>query len=606
MTGVPSVTVTFDASTIDISGYVVATAGVTKTWGKATQFEKAGPGTISLTLDNTDGRFTPGNTAGAYYGKIVKNAPITLWVAGSQVFVGYVDSWVATVDSAGTATTVVVASDAAKLWARSTLGPYGLEMLAYRVRSGGVVYPLSAVKAKASDASTALAPWRNPSAARAEILTGVDNRQRSWASEAPAYLGGSLQLVPSTSGVSGGSCTDVVQHPTTWNPGAGGSFGAWFRTSRYNATHQYVAVMFRTGTATPYAQITISAGNVYATVHSDAGVSTSANTSGSNYADGEWHFASLSVDAATGRTMTLRVDGQFTSSTAASALTISSTGRALVFGGLRTSLAPGSADGGGFEGNLAGIFSSTAPITDVDQIEIYYAAVYGTKLDTIASRSAQLFAFVFPSGTPTPSCVGDTATLVGGQDLDGKSLLDAMNQLADSIRGVFMADTSGAPLLYGGANRVAPAVALTVSAANDLSNESFHLTVDDSRFANRVEGTSSTGTYTAQDAASIAALGPVVDSWGDVVTPMVAAVSARLAARMSDVPRLSTVTIDAATSSVSALSVLALSAVPLARIRITGLPAALGASTQDGLVEGGTLTVSASEFTLAVNMEPVE
>lgn len=48
---------------VDVSSYVDLEAGVSRSWGRQSEFEDAAPGTFSFTLDNNDGRFTPGNTS---------------------------------------------------------------------------------------------------------------------------------------------------------------------------------------------------------------------------------------------------------------------------------------------------------------------------------------------------------------------------------------------------------------------------------------------------------------------------------------------------------------------------------------------------------------
>lgn len=49
----------------DVSSYADLEAGVSRSWGRKSEFDDTAPGTFSFTLDNADGRFTPGNTASA-------------------------------------------------------------------------------------------------------------------------------------------------------------------------------------------------------------------------------------------------------------------------------------------------------------------------------------------------------------------------------------------------------------------------------------------------------------------------------------------------------------------------------------------------------------
>lgn len=65
----------------DISEYVDVAQGVTITRGAADELSETQPGTATLTLDNSDGRFTPNNPSSPYYPFVRRNAPIRISVA---------------------------------------------------------------------------------------------------------------------------------------------------------------------------------------------------------------------------------------------------------------------------------------------------------------------------------------------------------------------------------------------------------------------------------------------------------------------------------------------------------------------------------------------
>ncbi|MFD7709467.1 hypothetical protein [Streptomyces sp. NPDC059786] len=63
----------------DISPYVDSDArGIQITRGAADELSETQPGTAALTLDNADGRFTPGNTSSPYWPYVRHNAPIRI------------------------------------------------------------------------------------------------------------------------------------------------------------------------------------------------------------------------------------------------------------------------------------------------------------------------------------------------------------------------------------------------------------------------------------------------------------------------------------------------------------------------------------------------
>ena len=63
----------------DITSYVdVVKQGVVINRGAADELSETQPGTAALRLDNTDGRFTPGNSASLYYPFVRRNAPLRI------------------------------------------------------------------------------------------------------------------------------------------------------------------------------------------------------------------------------------------------------------------------------------------------------------------------------------------------------------------------------------------------------------------------------------------------------------------------------------------------------------------------------------------------
>jgi hypothetical protein len=82
----------------DVSTYVELDQGLTITVGRGDERSEADANHLTLTLDNSDGRFTPGKTGGAYYPNVLLNRPIR--VTGTPVdgaaqveFLGFIDEW---------------------------------------------------------------------------------------------------------------------------------------------------------------------------------------------------------------------------------------------------------------------------------------------------------------------------------------------------------------------------------------------------------------------------------------------------------------------------------------------------------------------------------
>ncbi|MFJ2568183.1 hypothetical protein ACIO02_35560 [Streptomyces sp. NPDC087568] len=65
----------------DISQYVSTARAISISRGASDEISETQPGTAVLSLDNEDGRFTPGNSASPYYPFVRRNAPIRISVA---------------------------------------------------------------------------------------------------------------------------------------------------------------------------------------------------------------------------------------------------------------------------------------------------------------------------------------------------------------------------------------------------------------------------------------------------------------------------------------------------------------------------------------------
>ncbi|MEV6803133.1 LamG-like jellyroll fold domain-containing protein [Streptomyces sp. NPDC051132] len=77
----------------DITPYVDVVQGVSISRGASDELAETQPGTASLALDNTDGRFTPGNAASPYYPYVRRNAPIRISLAVIPTKSGILTPW---------------------------------------------------------------------------------------------------------------------------------------------------------------------------------------------------------------------------------------------------------------------------------------------------------------------------------------------------------------------------------------------------------------------------------------------------------------------------------------------------------------------------------
>ena len=134
--GIPSLQVwlgeeaTIDAvpTWVDITAYVRLKHGITVTRG-STYGAGAQPGTASLTLDNTDGRFTVGNTGSPYYPYVHLQSLVKIWRDGRPWFIGRIQSIPLSWPTGGDAECYVQVTLADRLarFGRMMLGTFAVE-----------------------------------------------------------------------------------------------------------------------------------------------------------------------------------------------------------------------------------------------------------------------------------------------------------------------------------------------------------------------------------------------------------------------------------------------------------------------------------------------
>jgi hypothetical protein len=95
MTVAVKVDLFIDAAWVDITSHVYTRGDITITRGRANEAGQVDPATLSLLLNNRDGRYSPRNPTGIYYGKIGRNTPIRVSVTGETDprFTGEIVAW---------------------------------------------------------------------------------------------------------------------------------------------------------------------------------------------------------------------------------------------------------------------------------------------------------------------------------------------------------------------------------------------------------------------------------------------------------------------------------------------------------------------------------
>jgi hypothetical protein len=143
----PMVELFLNEQWVDITSYVYYRDMITVTRGRSDEAAQVDPSTCRFTVNNRDGRFSPRNPTGPYYGFLTRNTPVRVSVVRNGVrryrFYGEISSWPAQWDISGRDVWVEV--EAAGILRRLGQGNASLRSALYREmtnpgRTGIVAY----------------------------------------------------------------------------------------------------------------------------------------------------------------------------------------------------------------------------------------------------------------------------------------------------------------------------------------------------------------------------------------------------------------------------------------------------------------------------------
>lgn len=142
-----------DRTWTDVTDYVMTSSGININHGRQDEHSQAGANTCSLTLNNSDGRFTPGLVSGAYYPNVKIGRPLrvssNLCSFGDWgTFEANVTGWTG-IDASVARITSAAHSGSAALEVTSTLGGANMSANTPGTTSGVPVIPAAAYRASA-------------------------------------------------------------------------------------------------------------------------------------------------------------------------------------------------------------------------------------------------------------------------------------------------------------------------------------------------------------------------------------------------------------------------------------------------------------------------
>jgi hypothetical protein len=558
MAGLPTVQVLLDDGTGTYPYDITAKAriGHTISRGRGDELSAVTAGQLTLTLDNTDGRFTPGSTIIASPSPIKADARIRVKETANGTtytrFTGYVQSWPVVWPTGGQTLSevTITATDAQARAERRTLKS-ALEEEVYL--DGPFVHYTLAQPAGTSSVPDSSGN-QQPALANAGSIPAVFG-----STQGPQYTG-----MTAVDLVDGALLSASFTNPPS---------GAWS-----------ACVFFKTalpGTGT-IAEIGLNRGLVIA-----SGTATyNGVTLGSSLNDDEWHCFGVIVDF-TDFAYYL-VDGTVVSSGGTSGLYGACTGVML---------------GGGFVGSLSNVVVVGSALVPGQLSDYAHAGLTGFAGESDTARISRIRQYA----DLTAGTWDSTLSNVSAADLVGKSAQSAMQDAADADMGLVFINGSG-DLTFHNRNRVVAKTAADVTVDADYLDPGTAFTTDTQGVINYFEATaagSGNGAQVARDATSEDAHGRYLQSTTYLVQSDAEALDRAnwiIATHKEPGPRAGTLALDLLTMT-AAQQAQMLAIEPDHWISVTGLPSQTpGGTTANLVVQGLVETLAPDSWTLTLNV----
>lgn len=548
--------------------------------GRSDPYSDVGPTTLTgLVLRNDDGHLTPGNAASPYFPNVRRNRRIRVKVVATstvQRFLGYIDSWGVMLSTEPVTEARVEATDRFKILARTSIPSTVATLEASRL--GAVFDCAQLLRQGSSQRVTGIqrpAPTATVTPLRGGFLTPL--------TEPPPGTRSGLHI----GGPSGIGPLIYLSSPTSASFTPNG-VGGWLRAPNGSTAGRFVAQFGTVATLVWGASGALTLNRI-----ADDGTVLASQTLTGPWDDGSWHYFELRW---TGTAATVLVD---TTTATTSAGSSRPTPRWGAIGGAwnaATNTASLVAYADYAEPTL--LSSATIPTPAPDPFGASTGNLTG---EPISTRLARIMGYIGFTDYAAPT----TIVPAGSQDISG-SILDAAQALARTEGTWAFIDPADGLLKFG--SRWEPATTtLTVDAEADLLGDALEWSDPDNGDVNEVTGQGSGVSFTATDAASVAALGKAATDvqvlTGDA-SYVQAAAEWRLAKALSPLPRVPQVTVDLLTGQTAGLLDDALTVTTGSRVRVTNLLGSeIGRTRLDLSVQGYELIIGLNEFALRLDTD---
>lgn len=576
----------------DVSSYVEGQSLVTITRGRSDEFSDVTPSRLTVTLDNRDGRFTPGYASGANYPNVLKGTPIRVTATWSAVtyrrILAYVDEWPVSWPQATSGSSTVTVTASSRL-ARLGRGAELSSLLGEEYGADGPVmhYPLSEPAGSVAVSNISRTPQSQLTIG--QIGTGGTVVFASGVGPADG-LSAPVFNPASTDNGKYLRTTDILT-----SPGSGQrhvSLEAWLATSGSSAGEIVVLQ-----SSTLIVQLYIgSTGIVTASASVNGAIGGRSASSAAGQNDGLTHHVVglFDLDGAGSVTVTLMLDGA-TAGTDTGALsggptTFPAFAKMAVGGAFATTLP--TPESSPFDGTLAqvAVYGGATAVSTARFAEHYLAGSVGFAGESSDARLVRIGGYAGVPSAEVSAEAGNT-TSMSTQDTTGQSPVQALLDVVHTENGLLFDAGDGTLTFHARGHRYNATSVLTLDAATQQVEADLTPKLDDFGLVNDCTVTTPSGYSTrVVSAASVDANGIYRDDLTLLYTSDYEADDAanwRVASYATPQVRVPGISVHLTLQ--SSAQVTAVLAVELGSlVTISGLPTQAPASSMDFFVEGYT------------------
>ena len=571
----------------NVTAWLRLADGINLQRGRQDETSQIGAGTASFVLDNRDGRFTPENTAGAYYPNVVLRRPVRISYNTTPVWTGYIDSWGEGWNSGIQPVARIQASDLMARLAKSSMKSLITEEIT--ADAPALYFPFNDSAGSTTAGNQAATTYadliQNQNGVGGTVTFGQANTFGADTSETVAVF----TRVDTDNGKSFSQSWNPIPEMTAVT---GFTLEAYVYIPVAIAATQPLATVWRAG-GTDILWLLIDSSLHARAIANIGGVSVTTTAGvGPVLNDGAWHHLAATWN---GTTLKLFLDGsQITSSALATA---SATFNTLIVGNVYTGALC-------FNGWLAHVAYYNSVLSDA-RILAHGVARNGGSGETSLARYNRVARLAIGSWAVNAPATTPSATMAG-QPFKDQSAAAVIQGVSDAEVAPVYISAAGVPVWQARSTRSTPPAAVSVPVTVVSSDTGF--TTSDQLVADDVTYSRPGGaTYNQVDAASVASIGRIKESksiYYDTDAQTAGAAAFAVNSRANPLPRAGALTFDLTTID-SVVPIATTAALDIGSvIQVTGVPRG-SSTTLSVFVEGINDSITAQSWRRTVNTSPL-